>query len=132
MESRWDPDQVDGRADPVGECVYATRLIGAEPSLVLHGGGNSSVKAPFVDITGDRVDALYVKGSGWDMATIETPGRAPVDLDRLRRLLALEQLSDPDMMRELTSACLDPAAPAPSVEALLHAFLPHAAVQHSH
>jgi rhamnose utilization protein RhaD (predicted bifunctional aldolase and dehydrogenase)/NAD(P)-dependent dehydrogenase (short-subunit alcohol dehydrogenase family) len=132
MDNRWNADDERAFDGPVGACVYATRLIGSDPSLVLHGGGNSSVKAPFADITGRSVDALYVKGSGWDMATIEPAGLAPVDLARLHELLALERLSDPDMMRELTGACLDPAAPAPSVEALLHAFLPHPAVQHSH
>jgi rhamnose utilization protein RhaD (predicted bifunctional aldolase and dehydrogenase)/NAD(P)-dependent dehydrogenase (short-subunit alcohol dehydrogenase family) len=107
-------------------------LIGADPSLVLHGGGNSSVKAPFADITGSSVDAIYVKGSGWDMATIEAPGLTPLRLDRVRELGALHELSDVDMMRELDGARLDPGAPSPSVETLLHAFLPHTAVQHSH
>jgi len=99
---------------------------------VLHGGGNTSVKAPWVDITGEVVDALYVKGSGWDLATIERAGFAPLPLARLHALLHLESLSDPDMVRELSAARLDPAAPQPSVEALLHAFLPHRVVLHSH
>lgn len=112
--------------------MYGSRLLGINPRLVLHGGGNTSVKAPFEDITGRTVDALYVKGSGWDLATIEAPGFTPLPLDRLHDLLALERLSDPDMMRELSAARLDPAAPQPSVETLLHAFLPFRAVQHSH
>ena len=107
-------------------------MLGADPYLVLHGGGNTSVKAPFEDITGRTIDALYVKGSGWDLATIEAPGFTPLPLDRLAELLALDRLSDPDMMRELSAARLDPAAPQPSVETLLHAFLPYRAVQHSH
>src|SRR5262245_22121963 len=132
MESRWDDVEAAGYEGHIGECVYCTRLIGADPDLVLHGGGNSSVKAPFEDITGERVDALHVKGSGWDMATIEAPGFTPLPLDRLNRLLDLEKLSDRDMMRELSAARLDPGAPSPSVETLLHAYLPHRAVQHSH
>src|SRR5262245_36982338 len=132
MESRWDDVEAAGYEGHIGECVYCTRLIGADPDLVLHGGGNSSVKAPFEDITGERVDALHVKGSGWDMATIEAPGFTPLPLDRLHRLLDLEKLSDRDMMRELSAARLDPGAPSPSVETLLHAYLPHPAVQHSH
>ncbi len=90
------------------------------------------MKAPWLDITGDVVDAIYVKGSGWDLATIERPGFAPMPLARLRALVELDALSDPDMMRELSAARLDPGAPQPSVEALLHALLPQRAVLHSH
>ena len=122
----------DQARDPLDECVHASRLLGSDPSLVLHGGGNTSVKAPWNDITGEVVEALYVKGSGWDLATIERAGFAPLPLARMRALLSLEQLSDPDMMRELSAARLDPAAPQPSVEALLHAFIPHVSVLHSH
>ena len=132
MENRWRDTEAAAFEGPLGECVYGSRLLGADPFLVLHGGGNTSVKGPFKDITGRTVDALYVKGSGWDLATIEAPGFTPLPLDRLQDLLALERLSDPDMMRELSAARLDPAAPQPSVETLLHAFLPYRAVQHSH
>ncbi|HRD99783.1 MAG TPA: class II aldolase/adducin family protein, partial [Ilumatobacteraceae bacterium] len=118
--------------DELDQCVHASRLLGADPTLVLHGGGNTSVKMPWRDITGAVIEALYVKGSGWDLAIIERAGFAPLPLARLRALLALETLSDPDMMRELSAARLDPAAPQPSVEALLHAFLPHRVVLHSH
>jgi len=124
-------DDLDA-GDSVDQCVAGSRLLGADPSLVLHGGGNTSVKAPWRDITGETIDALYVKGSGWDLATIERAGFAPLPLARLHALLGLERLSDPDMMRELSAARLDPAAPQPSVEALLHAFLPFPAVLHSH
>ena len=136
MEDRWGlgPAEFDDGTglQLIAECVHCTRLIGSDPSLVLHGGGNSSVKAPVVDITGREVDAIHVKGSGWDMATIEASGLAPLDLRRLRELIELDRLSDPDMMRELAAAKLDPGAPNPSVESLLHAYLPHRAVQHSH
>jgi len=130
MQDLWD-DSAAGDG-PIAECVYCTRLIGADPALVLHGGGNSSVKAPVVDVTGRTVDAIHVKGSGWDMATIEAPGLAPLHLPRLLDLLELDRLSDPDMMRELAAAKVDPGAPNPSVESLLHAYLPYRAVQHSH
>ena len=132
MENRWRDSEASAFGGSLGECVYGSRLLGADPFLVLHGGGNTSVKAPFQDITGRTVDALYVKGSGWDLATIEVPGFTPLPLDRLHELLALERLCDPDMMRELSAARLDPAAPQPSVETLLHAFLPYRAVLHSH
>ncbi len=118
--------------DALDECVQGSRLLGADKSLVLHGGGNTSVKAPWVDITGETIDALYVKGSGWDLATIERAGFTALPMKRLLALGQLESLSDTDMMRELSAARLDPSAPQPSVEALLHAFLPHRAVQHSH
>jgi rhamnose utilization protein RhaD (predicted bifunctional aldolase and dehydrogenase)/NAD(P)-dependent dehydrogenase (short-subunit alcohol dehydrogenase family) len=99
---------------------------------VLHGGGNTSVKDAFTDITGRLIDALYVKGSGWDLSTIEAQGFTPLPVGRLHELLALPSLSDSDMMRELSAARLDPTAPQPSVETLLHGLLPHRAIQHSH
>ena len=116
----------------IDECVQASRLLGGDQSLVLHGGGNTSVKAPFLDITGEVIDAFYVKGSGWDLATIEAAGFTPLPVQRMHALLELDQLSDADMMRELSAARLDPNAPQPSVEALLHAYLPHRSVLHSH
>ena len=128
----WDENAAGHHHGPLGECVYGSRLIGSDPDLVLHGGGNTSVKDAFLDITGRSIDALYVKGSGWDLATIEAAGFTALPLDRLHDLLALDSLSDTDMMRELSAARLDPGAPQPSVETLLHAFLPHQAIQHSH
>ncbi|MFP5486875.1 MAG: SDR family NAD(P)-dependent oxidoreductase, partial [Acidimicrobiia bacterium] len=132
MTNHWNPTDLPADADALDELVHASRLLGADPSLVLHGGGNTSVKAPWTDITGTTIDAIYVKGSGWDLATIERPGFAPLPLARLRALADLPSLSDPDMVRELSAARLDPAAPQPSVEALLHAYLPFPAVLHSH
>ncbi|HAQ23948.1 MAG TPA: bifunctional aldolase/short-chain dehydrogenase [Acidimicrobiaceae bacterium] len=132
MKDRWDDEAAAASGGLIAECVYCTRLIGADPALVLHGGGNSSIKDSVEDITGDLIDAIHVKGSGWDMATIEARGFAPLHLQRLLDILELDRLSDPDMMRELAAAKLDPAAPNPSVESLLHAYLPHRAVQHSH
>jgi rhamnose utilization protein RhaD (predicted bifunctional aldolase and dehydrogenase)/NAD(P)-dependent dehydrogenase (short-subunit alcohol dehydrogenase family) len=114
------------------QCVQATRRLGADPSLVLHGGGNSSVKTAWHDVTGRDVEAVYVKGTGRDMASITADGFPPLRLERLRELLELEALSDAQMVRELAAARLDPSAPQPSVEALLHAFLPYAAVLHTH
>ncbi len=119
-------------ADALRECARVSRQLGADPSLVLHGGGNSSVKAPVVDITGRTIETLHVKGSGWDMASIEPAGFTALRLGRLRELLELESLADGDMMRELAAAKLDPGAPQPSVESLVHALLPHRVVLHSH
>ena len=131
MHDLWNDDECGGD-DPLTCCVYGSRLLGGDRSLVLHGGGNTSVKASWDDITGRAIDALYVKGSGWDLASIEAPGFTPLPLDRLHDLLGLDRLSDEDMMAEMAAAKLRADAPQPSVEALLHAFLPFRAVQHSH
>jgi rhamnose utilization protein RhaD (predicted bifunctional aldolase and dehydrogenase)/NAD(P)-dependent dehydrogenase (short-subunit alcohol dehydrogenase family) len=112
--------------------VYSTRLIGREPRLVLHGGGNTSVKTTMPDLLGDEVEVLCVKGSGSDLATAEPAGLPAVRLDRLRRLRARAALADADMPRIQREALLAPTAPSPSVELLLHAFLPHKFVDHTH
>jgi len=112
--------------------VYSSQLLGRDPSLVLHGGGNTSVKLRETNVLGETVDVLHVKGSGWDLATIQEPGFAPVQLDHLQRLARLESLSDPQMVSELATHVLRPGAPAPSVEAILHAILPYRYVDHTH
>ncbi len=112
--------------------VYTTRLLGSDPNLVLHGGGNTSVKTHMHDMLGDDVDVLCVKGSGWDMGNIEPAGLPAVKLHPLRRLRPFEKLSDEDMVSFQRQNLLDPAAPNPSVETLLHAFLPHTFVDHTH
>lgn len=112
--------------------VYTTRLLGGEPRLVLHGGGNTSVKTRMPDITGSVIDVLCVKGSGWDMGTIEAPGLPAVRLDPLRELERLPALSDEDMVNVQRSNLLDAKSPNPSVETLLHAFLPHKFIDHTH
>jgi rhamnose utilization protein RhaD (predicted bifunctional aldolase and dehydrogenase)/NAD(P)-dependent dehydrogenase (short-subunit alcohol dehydrogenase family) len=132
MRNRWRQTEGDLYQTEVEQCVYCTRLVGSDPTLVLHGGGNSSVKSTWIDVTGRKVDALYVKGTGVVMATISASEFTPLALERLHELLELDSLTDADMMRELSAARLDPDGPKPSVEALLHAFLPHPAVLHSH
>jgi rhamnose utilization protein RhaD (predicted bifunctional aldolase and dehydrogenase)/NAD(P)-dependent dehydrogenase (short-subunit alcohol dehydrogenase family) len=112
--------------------VYSTRLLGADPRLVLHGGGNTSLKTRMRDLLGEDADVLCVKGSGWDMATIEPSGLPAVRLAPLRKLRARQSLSDEDMVRLQRANLIDPASPNPSVETLLHAFLPHAVVDHTH
>ena len=112
--------------------VYTTRLLGGEPRLVLHGGGNTSVKTKVADITGASVDVLCVKGSGWDMSTIEAPGLPAVRLEPLRELVGLQALSDEDMVNVQRCNLLDSKSPNPSVETLLHAFLPHKFIDHTH
>src|SRR5947199_9817737 len=112
--------------------VYSTRLLGQDPRLVLHGGGNTSVKTRVADLNGDEVDVLCVKGSGWDMGSIEPAGLPAVRLGPLLKLRARETLSDEEMVRLQRANLIDPSAPNPSVEALLHAFIPHKFVDHTH
>jgi rhamnose utilization protein RhaD (predicted bifunctional aldolase and dehydrogenase)/NAD(P)-dependent dehydrogenase (short-subunit alcohol dehydrogenase family) len=141
MKSLWsDSDAADavatygatGASEDVALRVYTTRLLGGDPRLVMHGGGNTSVKTDVTDLDGTQVDALCVKGSGWDMATIEPPGLPAVRLEPLRALESLEVLSDEDMVLHQRRNLLLPSAPNPSVETLLHAFLPHKFVDHTH
>ncbi|MBV9174472.1 MAG: bifunctional aldolase/short-chain dehydrogenase [Chloroflexi bacterium] len=132
MISRWRDDEAAEFEGPLGERVYTSRLLGADHSLVLHGGGNTSVKLPRRTLFGDEEDILYIKGSGWDLETIEPQGFAPVRLADTLRLATLDHLSDVDMVRELRAATIDPAAPTPSVETILHALLPFRFVDHTH
>lgn len=113
--------------------VRASRAIGADPRLVLHGGGNSSLKLEGTDVTGDPVRLLLVKGSGHDLATIGPDGFTPLRLDRLEVLLTvLDSLDDATLANELRCASVDAGAPDPSVESLVHAVVPQACVLHSH
>ncbi len=141
MENLWRDDDAQAmvaayRAEGVGEDlalrVYTTRLLGGDPRLVLHGGGNTSVKTHLVDAVGQAAEVLCVKGSGWDMAAIEPRGLPAVRLDPLRDLRALDGLSDEEMVNQQRRNLLDTTAPNPSVETLLHAFLPHKFVDHTH
>ena len=112
--------------------TYSARLLGAEPALVLHGGGNTSVKSRAIDVFGDELDVLCVKGSGWDLAKIEPAGHPAVRLAPLLRLRDLDRLSDEDMVNAQRANLLDQAAPNPSVETLLHAFIPERFIDHTH
>jgi rhamnose utilization protein RhaD (predicted bifunctional aldolase and dehydrogenase)/NAD(P)-dependent dehydrogenase (short-subunit alcohol dehydrogenase family) len=132
MQSLWNDQEAKRYKTDLEQRVYTSRLLGRDPSLVLHGGGNTSVKVSEKNILGEEVDVLYVKGSGWDLATIEAAGFAPVRMDHLLKLATLPQLSDTDMARELRVATVNPSAPAPSVEAILHALLPYKFVDHTH
>jgi rhamnulose-1-phosphate aldolase/alcohol dehydrogenase len=139
MQSAWidhDADAAVARYAGLGRDlalrVYTTRLLGQDPRLVLHGGGNTSVKTRMADLNGDTVDVLCVKGSGWDMGTIEPAGLPAVRLAPLLKLRARDKLSDEEMVRLQRANLIDPAAPNPSVEALLHAFIPHKFVDHTH
>lgn len=133
MKSLWNDAEARKFAhDPLQMRVYTSRLIGREPSLVLHGGGNTSVKAEVKNLFGETEEVLYIKGSGWDLATIEAEGFSPVRLDALKKMAQLDELSDSDMVRAQRAAMTDPAAPNPSVEAILHAIIPFKFVDHTH
>lgn len=133
MKNLWsDSDAQAYQNDPLQMRVYSSRLLGQNPDLVLHGGGNTSVKAMASNLFGDQEEVLYVKGSGWDLISIEAAGFAPVKLDVLQRMATLETLSDSDMVNGQRAAMLNPNAPNPSVEAILHAIIPFAYVDHTH
>ena len=141
MKSRWsDRDSQDfvaryarqGVGEDLAHRVYTTRLLGSDPRLVLHGGGNTSVKTVLRDQLGEEVEVICVKGSGWDMGDIEPAGLPAVRLAELRRLRGLAQLSDEEMVNFQRINLLDSSAPNPSVETLLHAFLPHKFIDHTH
>jgi rhamnose utilization protein RhaD (predicted bifunctional aldolase and dehydrogenase)/NAD(P)-dependent dehydrogenase (short-subunit alcohol dehydrogenase family) len=133
MQNLWNQDQASKyNNDVLALRVYTSRLLGQEENLVLHGGGNTSVKTEITNLFGEQEQVLYVKGSGWDLATIEKAGFAPVKLNVLQKMAALESLSDSDMVNNQRAAMLDPNAPNPSVEAILHAIIPYKYVDHTH
>ena len=132
MESLWNDAEAAQFGDDLGLRVYSSRLLGRDKSLVLHGGGNTSVKLRERNLLGDEEDLLYVKGSGWDLEFIEAAGFSPVRLSHLRRLAGLEVLSDPEMVNQLVTQMTRASAPTPSVETILHAILPHKYVDHTH
>ncbi|RUT28852.1 class II aldolase [Arsenicitalea aurantiaca] len=136
MDSRWSNEEAEafaarareeGHHPDLGHRIYSSRLIGQDPDLVMHGGGNTSVK-----VAGPDGMLMHIKGSGWDLDTIEAPGLPAVRLEALLPVREGTKLTDPEMVALLRSALVDPKAPNPSVEALLHAFIPEAFVDHSH
>ncbi|HEY1050889.1 MAG TPA: class II aldolase/adducin family protein, partial [Prosthecobacter sp.] len=133
MQSLWnDSDAATFGTDLLGQRVYTSRLLGRNPALVLHGGGNTSVKVTEKDFFGEDVELCYVKGSGWDLATIERAGFSPVKMDALIKMSKLPTMSDEDMVLQQRAAMTNPNAPAASIEAILHAILPFRFVDHSH
>ncbi len=132
MKTLWNSTEAAGHRTDLELRVYTSRLLGRDSTLVLHGGGNTSVKIRERNLLGEEEDILYVKGSGWDLETIEAPGFAPVRMAHLLKLARLEALTDPQMMNELATQVTRAGAPAPSVEAILHAILPYPYVDHTH
>jgi rhamnose utilization protein RhaD (predicted bifunctional aldolase and dehydrogenase)/NAD(P)-dependent dehydrogenase (short-subunit alcohol dehydrogenase family) len=132
MKSKWN-DDVAQRIKPLSlkMRVYTSQLLGQDENLVMHGGGNTSVKLTEKGKLGVD-DLLYIKGSGWDLETIEEKGFAPVKMDALLKMVQLEQLSDAEMVYLQRASMTNPFAPNPSVEALLHALIPLNYVDHTH
>jgi rhamnose utilization protein RhaD (predicted bifunctional aldolase and dehydrogenase)/NAD(P)-dependent dehydrogenase (short-subunit alcohol dehydrogenase family) len=132
MKNLWNDREAAEYQGDLAQRVYTSRLLGRDPSLVLHGGGNTSVKIREQNLLGEEEDILYVKGSGWDLATIEAAGFAPVRMRHLLGLAKLPSLSDPQMVNELKTQMTRASAPSPSVETILHATLPYKYVDHTH
>lgn len=132
MRSLWKDEEAKQFQGDLGLRVYTSRLLGRDKSLVLHGGGNTSVKLREKNLFGEEETILYVKGSGWDLETIEPQGFSPVRLAHVLRLTELPALSDPEMVNQLTTHMLKASAPAPSIETILHGSLPWKFVDHTH
>lgn len=132
MNSLWSATEAGDCATDLAKRVYTSRLLGRDHMLVLHGGGNTSVKIAVKNAFGEDEELLYVKGSGWDLETIREEGFSPVRMKHVSRLAQLETLPDPQMMNELSTQLTRAGAPAPSVETILHAILPWKYVDHTH
>ena len=112
--------------------IYTTHLLGREKELVLHGGGNTSLKSSIKNIFNQKIKIMYVKGSGWDMSNIDHPGLPAVELDPLLKTVELKKLNDVNMVNLVRKNLLDSNSPNPSIETLLHSFLPFKYVDHTH
>ena len=132
MQSLWKEEEARQFQGDLGLRVYTSRLLGRDKSLVLHGGGNTSVKIREKNLFGEEEAILYIKGSGWDLETIEPQGFSPVRLAHVLRLTDLPALSDPEMVNQLVTHMLKASAPAPSIETILHGCLPWKFVDHTH
>lgn len=132
MKNLWSDNESKNFSDDLSFRVYTSRLLGQDSSLVLHGGGNTSVKILEKNLLGEKEEILYVKGSGWDLGSIKRAGFSPVRMAHMVSLAKLNSLADPEMVNELKTQLTDANAPAPSVETILHAILPFKFVDHTH
>ncbi len=141
VANRWNENEsknlgAEAGDDPADQALamqaYASRLLGADMTLVQHGGGNTSCKVTRKDLFGADIAVLHIKGSGHDLASIDAAGMPAVRLEPLLALRALDGLSDEAMVNAVRCNMLDASGPNPSVEILLHAYLPHAYINHTH
>ena len=121
-----------GASAPLAQCIHASRLIGADKTLVVHGGGNTSVKTTTRDVLGREINTIFIKSSGYDLAGINVDGFTALDLDKLKELEGLNGLSDDHMLAAFNQAKLDFRSPSPSVETLMHVYLPAPYIFHTH
>src|SRR2546425_11290843 len=132
MQSLWSDREAGQFQGDLGLRVYTSRLLGRDKSLVLHGGGNTSVKIREKNLFGEEETILYVKGSGWDLETIEPQGFSPVRLAHVLRLAGLPPLSDPEMVNQLVTPLLKAPAPPPSLQTNLHRPMPQKILDPTH
>ena len=130
VEDLWPAEGVP--EDTLGQVVLASHLLGANRAVSNFGGGNTSAKGVTVDHAGRSVNAMWVKGSGSDLATMGPEHFTPLKLDELLPLMERDSMSDEDMVAYIARCQLDPAAPRASIETLLHAFIPAPHVHHTH
>jgi rhamnose utilization protein RhaD (predicted bifunctional aldolase and dehydrogenase) len=140
MKSRWSDSDAQacvehyaalGISEDLALRTYSSRLLGSDPQLVLHGGGNTSVKTTLRDAFGNAVAAICVKGSGRDLATIEPKGHSALRLEPLLKIRDAK-FSDEELVNYFRQNLLDTTAPNPSIETLTHAYAPHKFVDHTH
>jgi rhamnose utilization protein RhaD (predicted bifunctional aldolase and dehydrogenase) len=127
VKNLWSDEEASAYRGDLALRVYSSNLLGRSDELVLHGGGNTSVKSMV-----DGEEILYVKGSGWDLVSIKEEGFAPVKMQVLLEMATQEHLSDSDMVSQQKAGMIDALAPNPSVEAILHALIPYKVVDHTH
>jgi len=127
LKNLWDDIEAERCKSDLDMRVYTSNILGQSDELVLHGGGNTSVKSMV-----DGEEILFVKGSGWDLISIKSEGFAPVKMKTLLEMAKLKSLSDTDMVSQQKAAMIDKSAPNPSVEAILHALIPFKVVDHTH
>jgi len=132
MKNLWSDTESNKFKGDLALRVYTSRLLGQDTSLVLHGGGNTSVKITETNLVSSKEDILHVKGSGWDLVSIEKDGFSPVRMAHMLSLSKLKSLSDPQMVNELKTQLTNATSPTPSVETILHAILPFKYVDHTH
>lgn len=132
MENNYRQPDADQFKDDLGQCIYVSRLIGKNPDLVLHGGGNTSVKTSAADVFGKQRPIIYVKASGYDLSDITAEGFSALDLNCMQRLRGVASLSQEEMIRQMRLCLLNPDSPNPSLEAFLHAFIPSKYIVHTH
>lgn len=132
VRSLWDSAKAAAAEPGLGELVYRSNLLGADRTVANWGGGNTSVKTTVKDFRGRDIEVMYVKGSGSDLATMGAKHFTGLRLDDIAPLFERDEMSDEEMVAYLAHCMIDPKAPRPSIETLLHAFLPFRHVDHTH